>query len=598
MDLPSESNLSDLFLQRLRETPEAPAYRQFDGNGWIDWSWSDAGRAVARWQMAFRNAGLKAGDRVALCLHNRVEWALFDQAALGLGLVTVPLYFDDRPDNMAWCLNDAGVRLLLLEDGKMWDALRDQVTTIERVVCLDAAGKGGDKKVIGLEAWLPPAGTGEAELSRTPLTGVRAAERVQRSGLHPGLQPARSTAAANDLATIVYTSGTTGRPKGVMLSHRNILSNVIASMRALPAHTGDRFLSFLPLSHMFERTCGYYSAIWAGAQTVYARSISLLADDIREQRPTVLISVPRIFERIYSRMQEAMAPGSPKRRLFEKATEVGWRRFRGEATFTDKLLWPLLKLLVAKKLYRRLGGRLRMIVVGGAALAPHLARVFIGLGLPIIHGYGLTETAPVLAANRLNDNDPASVGRALEDIELRCDDKGELLARGPCVMLGYWNKPEATAAMIDRDGWLHTGDLAAIRGGRVYITGRVKDIIVLSNGEKVPPTDAEQAILRDAAFEQVMVVGEGRPKLGLIAVSKISNTKELCERANAQLHGFPGYARIHFLTRVADPWTVENGLLTPTLKPKRAEIEKKYAREIEDMYAATDACASGGNSSV
>jgi long-chain acyl-CoA synthetase len=323
---------------------------------------------------------------------------------------------------------------------------------------------------------------------------------------------------------------------------------------------------------------------------VYARSISLLADDIREQRPTVLISVPRIFERIYSRMQEAMAPGSPKRRLFEKATEVGWRRFRGEATPGDRLLWPLLKLLVAKKLYRRLGGRIRMIIVGGAAFAPHLSRVFIGLGLPIIQGYGLTETAPVLAANRMNDNDPTSVGRALEGIELRCDDKGELLARGPCVMLGYWNKPEATAAMIDQDGWLHTGDLAAIRGGNVYITGRVKDIIVLSNGEKVPPTDAEAAILRDAAFEQVMVIGEGRPKLGLIAVSKISNTKELCERANAQLRDFPGYARIHYLARVTDPWTVENGLLTPTQKTKRNEIEKRYAREIEAMYAGPDLC--------
>jgi long-chain acyl-CoA synthetase len=563
MQLPGEANLSDLFLQRLRETPDAPAYRQFDGNGWIDWRWSDIGRAVARWQAAFRKEGLKAGERVALCLHNRVEWVLFDQAALGLGLVTVPLYFDDRPDNMAWCLNDAGVRLLLLEDGKMWDALRDQVKTVEHVVCLDAAGTGGDKKVTGLEAWLPPAG---ADI------------------------PARSGAAPNDLATIVYTSGTTGRPKGVMLSHGNILSNVIASMRALPAHATDRFLSFLPLSHMFERTCGYYSALWAGAQTVYARSISQLADDIREQRPTVLISVPRIFERIYSKMQEAMAPGSLKRRLFETATEVGWRRFRGESSFTDKLLWPVLKTLVAKKLYRRLGGRIRMIVVGGAAFAPHLSRVFIGLGLPIIQGYGLTETAPVLAANRMNDNDPTSVGRALEGIELRCDDKGELLARGPCVMLGYWNQPEATAAMIDQDGWLHTGDLAAIRGGNVYITGRVKDIIVLSNGEKVPPTDAESAILRDAAFEQVMVVGEGRPKLGLIVVSKITDTKALCERANAQLRDFPGYARIHYLTCVADPWTVENGLLTPTQKVKRNEIEKRYAREIEAMYAGPDLC--------
>ena len=564
MNLTDQSSLSDLLVERVRETPDAPAYRQFDGKQWRDMTWSDVGREVARWQAGFKKECLKAGDRVALCLHNRVEWALFDQAALGLGLVTVPLYFDDRPDNMAWCLNDAGVRLLLLEDSKMWDGLRQQVKTVERVVCLDAI-EGSDKKVSGLAAWLPPAGVGTL---------------------------ARSAVKPTDMCTIVYTSGTTGRPKGVMLSQRNILSNVIASMRALPANPTDRFLSFLPLSHMFERTCGYYSAIWAGAQTVYARSITLLADDIREQQPTILISVPRIFERIYSKMQEAMAPGSPKRKLFEKATEVGWRRFRGEATFTDRLLWPVLKMLVAKKLQRRLGGRLRMIIVGGAAFASHLARVFIGLGLPIIQGYGLTETAPVLAANRQNDNDPASVGRALEGIELCCDDKGELLARGPCVMLGYWNNPEATAAMIDQEGWLHTGDVATIRGGNVYITGRVKEIIVLSNGEKVPPTDAEAAILRDATFEQVMVVGEGRPKLGLLAVSKDTDLKELCRRANDKLHDFPGYARIHHITRIAEPWSVENGLLTPTLKLKRNQIEKRYAREIEAMYAAPDLCQS------
>ncbi len=558
-------NLADLFWTRVRETPEAPAYRQYDGSAWVDMTWAEAGRTTARWQAAFVRDGLKRGDRVAMCLHNRVEWVLFDQAALSLGLVTVPLYFDDRPDNMAWCLNDAGVRLLLLEDAGQWPALRDQARSVERVVCL-AGETGQDNRLVRLQDWLPRAG-GELK---------------------------RATAAPGDLATIVYTSGTTGRPKGVMLSHGNILSNVIASMRALPAYPSDRFLSFLPLSHMFERTCGYYSAIWAGAQTVYARSISLLVDDLREQKPTILISVPRIFERIYSRMQEAMAPGSPKRKLFEKATEVGWRSFRGESTFTDKLLWPVLKALVAKKLYRRLGGRMRMIIVGGAAFAPHLARVFNGLGLPIIQGYGLTETSPVLAANRMGDNDPASVGRALEGVELRCSENGELLARGPNIMLGYWNNPEATAAMIDTQGWLHTGDVVTIRGGSVYITGRVKDIIVLSNGEKVPPTDAEAAILRDAAFEQVMVLGEGRSKLGLLVVSKIEDTAQLCARANAQLHNFPGYTRICHIAHLAEPWSVENGLLTPTLKLKRNEIEKRFVREIEAMYASIDACCPAG----
>ena len=561
MRLDEQSNLYDLFVQRVQATPEAPAYRQHDGREWRDLTWGQTAEAVARWQAALAREGLKPGDRVAVCLRNRVEWVHFDQAALGLGLVTVPLYFGDRPDNMAFCLNDAGVRLLFLDSGALWRELRPQVQTVTRVVCLTEA-ESNDPVVVGLEEWLP--------------AGGHLAER--------------SPAAADELATLVYTSGTTGRPKGVMLSHRNIVSNVLAAMHALPVYGHDRFLSFLPLSHMLERTCGYYVGVWAGAQTVYARGITLLADDIREQRPTLLIAVPRIFERIYTRMQEAMRPGSLKARLFEAAVATGWRRFRREAGLADALRWPLLKLLVANKLQRRLGGRLRLVVVGGAALAPHLARVFVGLGVPIIHGYGLTETSPVLAANRENDNDPASVGRPLEGIELKCADSGELLARGPNVMLGYWNNPQATAAAIDSEGWFHTGDVARIRDGRVHITGRLKEIIVLSSGEKVPPGDAEQAILSDPAFEQVMVVGEGRAKLGLLAVSRIEDLRELCRRANAQLHDFPGYARICHIARVAEPWTIENGLITPTMKLKRREIERRYAAEIEAMYANSEHC--------
>jgi len=287
-----------------------------------------------------------------------------------------------------------------------------------------------------------------------------------------------------------------------------------------------------------------------------------------------------------------MPEGSPKRRLFDKAVGVGWRRFTREATPSDHLLWPLLKTLVAKKLYRRLGGRLHLVVVGGAAFPPQLGRVFIGLGLPIIQGYGLTETAPILAANRIGDNDPMSVGRALEGVELRCDAHGELLAKGPNIMLGYWNNPDATRAAIDADGWFHTGDIARIRDGRVYITGRVKEIIVLSNGEKVPPADAEHAILQDPVFEQVMVLGEGRARLGLLCVAKSDNLAELCARANRQLHDFPGYARICHIACAPEPWTVENGFLTPTLKLKRKELVARFAETVEDMYRRSKTCKS------
>ena len=561
MNLTEKSNLSDLFLERVRATPDAPAYRQFDGKNWRDWSWREVAQEVGRWQAALKRDGVQPGERVAVCMHNRVEWVLFDQAAIGIGAVVVPLYFDDRPENMAFCINDANARLLLLETTTQWNALKDHVKTAERVVCLSGAPLS-DARTRVLADWLPP-------------------------GNH---EPARSSAGADELATIVYTSGTTGRPKGVMLSHRNIVSDAVASMRAIPAYSWDRFLSFLPLSHMFERTCGYYAAIWAGAQTVYARSITVLAEDLRQQQPTILIAVPRIFERIWGRLQETMAPGSLKRRLFDKAVDVGWRRFQGTPSATDQLLWPVLKLLVANKLKHRLGGRIRLIIVGGAAFPESLARVFIGLGLPILQGYGLTETAPVLCANRLGDNDPLSVGRALEGIKLRCDDSGQLLAKGPSIMLGYWNNPEATRAVLTADGWFQTGDLARIRDGRVYITGRAKDIIVMSNGEKISPTDMEQALTRDPTFEQAMVVGEGRAALGLVCVAATADLRELCQRANAQLREFPGYVRIRHIARVAGPWSVENGLLTPTLKVKRKEVEKRFPQELEAMYQTSQNC--------
>jgi long-chain acyl-CoA synthetase len=270
--------------------------------------------------------------------------------------------------------------------------------------------------------------------------------------------------------------------------------------------------------------------------------------------------------------------------------DIGWKRFNQKSSPWEDRLWPLLDRLVAHKLRARMGGRIRFLVVGAAALAPQHARTFIGLGLPILQGYGLTEFSPVISANRPGDNDPLSVGRPLEGVEIKTLADGELLARGPSLMMGYWNNPQATAATIDADGWIHTGDLVRVKDGRIYITGRAKDIIVLSNGEKVPPADAEQAILMDPAFEQVLVLGEGRGHLGLLVVSKLEDKQELCRRANAQLSSFPGYAKIHHLARLPESWTVENELLTPTLKPKRNKIEERFAKEIEEMYRRENAC--------
>ena len=578
--VPAENwTLTDLFLERVRVSPEGKAYRWFDGKNWLDMTWGEAGAAVGRWQAALAKENLKPGERVGLCSRNRIEWMLFDQAALGLGLVVVPLFYNDRPDNMAYCLNDAGVKVLLLEDGKLWEAMRGQIKTIERVVCLNDTPKADDKAV-NVQKWLPTS------------PRMDEVERVGNKRSKKGVALKPSPAKATELATLVYTSGTTGKPKGVMLSHRNIVSDLRAVLESLPELCGQprRFLSFLPLSHMFERTAGYYVPMCmdANAQVIYARGILELGEDMVSQRPNIIVSVPRIFERVYSKVEENLPAGSTKRKLFEKTVDIGWKRFKKEASLSENLLWPILNALVAKKLRARLGGELDYIFLGGAALAPHLLKIFTGVGLTFIHGYGLTETSPIAACNRLADNDPMSVGHPVPGVEVRMAANGELHVRGPIIMLGYWNNQAATDAVLEKDGWFHTGDIVEMREGRIYIRGRVKDVIVLSNGEKVPPGDVEQAIVRDTAFDQVMLVGEGRAHLGLLVVSKLEDERELSQRANAQLKDFPGYAKIRYLARVSEAWTVENGLITPTLKLKRNKIEERFAKEIEAMYRRND----------
>ncbi len=569
LTIDKQSTLSSLFVDRVKATPNAHAYRYFSDSEWHNLTWADVAHGVAHWRQALMRENFQFGDRVALCLHNRVEWVMFDQAALSLGLVIIPLYYNDRPDNIAWCLKDAGVRLLLLEDAAQWGSLRDQVAGIERVLYIN--GEVDDPHAMSVESWMPPF---DLSVSLTQLT----------------VRP-------KDLATIVYTSGTTGRPKGVMLTHSNIVSNLRMLIDAVPQllYGKHSFLSFLPLSHMFERTVGYYFPICLGSPVAYARSIQHLSDDLLIHKPTLLVSVPRIFERVYANIDTGLPFGSMKRWLFEQTIIVGWQRFNAKVSFIKYLQWLLLDLLVARKLRARLGGRLQYIMLGGAALAPHLLRAFIAMDLIFIHGYGLTETSPVLACNRLDDNDPLSVGKPLKDVETHIAGTGELWVRAPTVTPGYWNNPKATRMVLDDNGWFHTGDLVDIKKGKIYIRGRIKDIIVLSNGEKVSPGDVEQAIMQDPAFEQVLVVGEGRPALGLLVVSAITDEYELCMRANCQLGIFPGYVKIQHLARVSETWSIENGMLTPTLKLKRNKIEEKYVYEIETMYRDRSYCNSANN---
>ena len=615
------ATIADVFALRCRTSPNTPAYREFSSASkeWVGYTWREIGDKVLRMREGLRRDGFQPGERIAIMLKNSSNWVLTDQGAFAHGMVPVPLFVDDRPDNVAFIINDADVKAIVIDGEEHWKRLktvRDQLAPLKLILCMKPVIDPDEPRLKSLSDWLP-ADAGIVE--RAPSTG-------------------------SDLATIVYTSGTTGKSKGVMLSHRNILSNVESGLCVYDVYPEDVFLSFLPLSHMFERTCDYYLNMVSGASIAFSRSIPQLAEDFRTIQPTIIFSVPRIYERFLAAINEQLKKSSPtKQKMFDFAVKTGWAKFEYEhgrgAWSPSFLLWPILKKLVAEKLLARLGGKLKFAISGGAALSPAVAKVFVGLGLPICQGYGLSEASPLLTVNLLDKNDPTTIGTAVPGVELRVAENGGLLARGPNIMLGYWHNPEATREVLSEDGWLTTGDQVQIdERGFVRITGRLKDIIVMGNGEKIPPVDMELAIQLDPLFEQILIFGEAKPYLSAVTVlnddewarvaaanqlnlninpdrnqggagqadanasdkdrdrdrdsdrdrdrnkNRDRAEKFLVQRIAKQIKDFPGYAQVRKITIAPEKWTIDNGLMTPTLKLKRVVIFKKYASAIEAMY--------------
>jgi len=591
--------LDGLFYERTRRSNDQTAYIQYNKNhnSWEETSWNKMAVLVGQWQKAISAEKLENGDRIAILMKNSKEWVIADQAALGLGLVTVPLYLEDRPDNIAYILKDSAVKLLFVQDISQWNRLRDNCndnTILQRIILIDTTSDRledeTDNRVTTIEQWLPGQGNMLHKRDGDP----------------------------QQLATIVYTSGTTGKPKGVMLSHYNILSIAHPIAIRLGIYPHDLFLSFLPMSHTFERTLGEYLTTMAGSKVAFARSIQLLADDMIYHKPTLLISVPRIYERIYAKIEDTLLKGSAiKRALFKLTVQIGWNTFLNRQKYHNRslfcfscLLWPLLKNLVADKVMQKFGGQLRLAATGGAAIPFPVAKTFVGLGLTLIQGYGLTETSPVVSCNIIDNNDPNSIGHPLDCIEMKIGENDELLIHSPGVMMGYWNNHAATAQAIDADGWLHSGDQARIdeKTGHVYITGRIKDILIMSNGEKIPPIDIENTICMDSLFENTLLLGEAKAYLAAVLVlnseqwvhiaqknnldpfnkENLNNkavNKQIISHLRTVLHDFPAFAKIRKVILTLEPWTIENDLLTPTLKVKRAKVMELFETEINDLYS-------------
>jgi long-chain acyl-CoA synthetase len=589
------ATLTGLFEARAKRSGAETAYRQFDrtSESWRDIRWSEMHDRVLLWRTALRRDGMRTGDRVAVRLRNSVEWVCFDQAALALGLVVVPLFVRDAVATVRHVLRDSGARLLLVDDASAWSAIRgqgEQELSMERVVCVERAEKAIDGRIRSLGEWLP-----------------QAAEEV--AGM-PRITP-------DTLATIVYTSGTTGQPKGVMLTHRNLLAVAEAVLERNPGRATDRFLSYLPLAHIFERVLGYYIPIMIGAQVQFARSAAELPSDLAAARPTVLLLVPSVLERLRSQVEEKAGRAPGGRWLLSWTVVCGLkvfeaRRKRHPVGATTRFAWALLRRLVANKIVAALGGRVRLAVSGGAALPPETARFFLGLGLPLVEGYGLTEASSAVAGARLGDYVPGSAGPPLKGVVVRIREDGHILVRSPGVMRGYWGQEKATHEAL-ADGWLDTGDIGEMQEGNLRVVRRAGDILVLSTGEKLDASSMEAAIGRDRLFAQVLVTGHDRPhpaallvldetrwrrlaaELGVpaddpAALGNPAVTAELCRRLEHLLTDFPSFARIRAMHLTLHPWTVDEGLLTPTLKPKRGAIEKRFALDLEALETDASAC--------
>lgn len=554
------------------------------------WSTERFVGAIHATALALEARGLRKGDRAALFAENCPEWFVADLACQLQGVISVPIYPTLPVGQVAAILRDSGARWVFFSDAAKHKLLLDAQATLAEPLGLVALEPGVTLGT-ALETLLAE---GQALQAATPLAALRG--RV----------------AADDVASLIYTSGTTGEPKGVMLTHKNFVANMLASSEVFSMGPDDLAMSFLPLSHVFERTCDHLF-FYRGVPVHYVPVIERVPPALPEIRPTVLPSVPRLYERAYLKVLANVQKDSPwKRRVFFWAVEVGKRY--ATAHERGAFIGPWLRLqrgvaqrLVYGKLQERFGGRLRLPISGGAPLPREIGAFFAALGVPLYQGYGLTETAPVLTVNHPRAQREGSVGRPLPGVEIRIAGDGEILAKSPGVMRGYWQKPEATAEVFDAEGWFHTGDIGYLDAdGFLFITDRKKDILVTSGGKNVAPQPIEKALLASGLLSQAVVVGDGYPQITALLVpnvetlgaelgvhdpAELARDRRAEERIQKALdlvnRGLAEHERVRRFRLLERELSIADGELTPTLKVKRKVVLEKYRGLIASMYLKT-----------
>ena len=596
MSAMSVTTLSELFLK-------AASYSKPDclqskvGGTYQPISTAELVDRVRRLAKALLGLGLASGDRVALMSENGPHWPTVDFATLCSGGVLVPIYPTLLPDQAAYIANDCGAKIVFAETAAHLEGLlahAGELPQVRQFVLIK--GDSTDPRVTTLAVLLEQG------------TGYDAADFERRAR---AVRP-------DDLATFIYTSGTTGTPKGVMLTHNNIASNVTAGVSLMRLEAGYTTLSFLPLSHSFERTVDYCYFL-AGCSIAYAESVAAVAQNMQEVKPHVFVSVPRVYEKFYARVQEGVAAGSPiKQKLFAWAVAKGreaisWRLKRQKPPGMLGFQLAVADKLVFSKIHQRLGGRFEFAISGGAPLARDLAEFFWGAGVPIFEGYGLSETSPVISLNTADAVKMGTVGRPIPGVEVTIAADGEILARGPNIMKGYWNMPKETAETIDAEGWFHTGDIGEIDAdGFLRITDRKKELIINAYGKNVAPAPIENSLKSSRYIGQAVVIGDRRKFLAALLVPDFDALKGWAERqslgapsheelvANPSVRdliakevetvnaGLAGFERIVAWELLPDEFTLETGELTPTQKVKRRVINQKYGAIIDRLYEEAD----------
>jgi len=593
---PAPGTLTQLFFDAAGKFNRPDALQVKIGGTYRPISHGDVLTRVRRAARGMSGLGAKRGDRIAILSENRPEWAIADYACLTAGFADVPVYPTLPADQIAYILKDSGAVGMFVsnrEQAEKIKEIRSRVPGLQWVISFDELGPLADMSIATLES----RGTAGETAETT--------DRFRSEAL--SVKP-------DDLATLIYTSGTTGEPKGVMLTHDNIYSNVMAAMKAIPFDGRDVGLSFLPLSHIFERMAGHYLMFATGTSIAYAESIDTVPINLAEVKPTLVLSVPRLYEKMYSRILETALTGSfIKRRIFF------WAKGVAERWADEKLAgrepsgglarqYGIAQKLVFSKLKARTGGRLRYFVSGGAPLASDINKFFYAAGLTILEGYGLTETSPVIAVNTPENFRIGTVGKAIDGVEIKIAADGEILTRGPHVMKGYYNKPDATREVMDADGWFHTGDIGELRDGFLAITDRKKDIIVTAGGKNIAPQPLENKVKSNKYVAQAVMLGDKRKFPSMLIVPNFDQLEKWAMKRNiiwtdrAQLLRMPtiqakmekevaeelaGAAHFEIPKKIGlleQDFSIERGELTPTLKVKRRAIDKHYKTLIDSLY--------------